>query len=199
MNGSNKMSIWAQQFSLEQANSAVKFNDLELLNDIIKLGANDLGEGYLDEDTVWHGINGKQITEYVVTSRSHLRNYLIAKMTEGGGDSFSALGLPVLPQLRTTRKIVGSDTISTTDANVEILNSVGAVPSWNKSRVIWQIPKGALIPQKSKNLFAAGRIISAEEGDAWEAIRSIAAVALTGEIAGKMATTSYEQAIKRSC
>ena len=49
----------------------------------------------------------------------------------------------------------------------------------------YQIPFGALYNEKFPNMFAAGRIISAPQGDGWEVARVIPVCALTGEAAGK--------------
>ncbi len=185
--GESKMTIWAQQASLQQSESAVKFNDPELLNNMVKLGAKESGEGHPTGEKIQQGIDGKTVSEYSIASRRHLLDYFKHQISEKGENASAfPLGLPSMVQLRRTRRIVGKETITANFANKKIENYIGAVPSWKDNGVVWQIPEGALIPEGCKNLAVAGRIISAEEGPAWEAVRSIPAVAHTGELAGKL-------------
>ena len=186
VDGNSFMSVWALRASLVQAEAAVKFNDSELLNDIIKLGATDTGVGHPDSEKIEKGIDGKGVSEHTVASRRYLLEYFKKQIAKEPENAPFPIALPSMVQLRTTRRIAGRDTITANFANKKIQNAIGAVPSWSESGVIWQIPEGALCPTQCDNLAVAGRIISAEEGPAWEAVRSIPAVAHTGELAGKL-------------
>jgi hypothetical protein len=62
-------------------------------------------------------------------------------------------------------------------------DSVGLVADWNRAGRVWEMPYGALVPQKVEGLLVAGRCISSE-GKAWEVTRVIHASAHTGQIAG---------------
>jgi hypothetical protein len=187
ISGVSHLSIWAEQASLKTADASVKYGDRELLHNMVKLGAKDSGEGAFEGEAPRCGISGKIVSEYSIASRRHLREYFKEQLADLGERAAFPIALPAIPQLRTTRRISGRETVWANSANIKIENPAGVVPSWKECGTLWYIPKGALVPDSCENLFAAGRIISAEEGAAWEAVRSIPAVALTGEIAGKMA------------
>jgi len=51
----------------------------------------------------------------------------------------------------------------------------------------YELPFGAMWNRAFPNIIAAGRIISAPQGDGWEVSRVIPVCALTGEAAGKAA------------
>ncbi len=184
--GENNMSIWAVQASIQKAQSAIKFNDSDLLNDIVRIGADDLGKGHPDGEKTWKGINGKNVTEYSIKTRQYLLEHFKKQISEKTGQAPFPLTLPSIPQFRKTRRIAGCETIKPSDANNRIKNTIGAIPDWREAGKKWTIPEGALVPKNIDNLFAAGRIISTE-GDAWEAFRVIPAAALTGELAGRLA------------
>ena len=180
--GTNNLSIWAIQASLNQAAKAVKFDDPEMLNNFVRLGADDSGKGHLKGEKKWKGIDGRNVSEHCLESRKLLLDHY----KKQNDNSTFPLTLPTMPLFRTTRRIVGRDTIKDSDANIEPPDSIGEVPDWREPGKVWQISEGALRPEKIENLFAAGRIISAES-DAWEVFRVIPAAAHTGELAGKLA------------
>jgi len=185
--GKNHLSIWALQASQEQAANAVKYNDSEMLLNMVRLGANDTGEGAPDKSKTPIGINGKSVTSSVLDSRKLLREYFDSKSNSDPTKQPFPITLPTMPIFRTTRRIVGRETILNKNVNVKIKNSIADAPDWRRKGDIWQIPLGALLPEKINGLITAGRIISAEEGDAWGACRVIPVAALTGELAGKAA------------
>jgi hypothetical protein len=180
--GTNNLSIWAIQASLDQAEKAVRFDDPELLNNFVRLGADDSGKGHPEGEKTWKGINGRNVSEFSIKSRKLLLDHYKKQNDE----SQYPLTLPTIPLFRTTRRIVGRDTVKDSDANKEIKGALGQVPDWREAGKILQITEGALRPENIDNLFAAGRIISAEN-DAWEVFRVIPAAAHTGELAGKLA------------
>lgn len=180
--GENCLSIWAIEASMKKAESAAKFNDPEILNNFIRLGADENGKGHPEGETKSKGINGKKVSEFTIKSRKLLLDHY-KKMKD---ESTFPLTLPTMPLFRTTRRIVGRDTIKDSDVNKKIPNSIGAVPDWRGTGKILEITEGALRPNNIDNLFVAGRIISAEP-DAGEISRVIPAAAHTGELAGKLA------------
>ena len=133
--GRNNLSIWAIQASLDQAEKAVKFDDPELLNDVIRLGADDKGEGHPEGEKIWKGINGRNVSEYCLKSRKLLLDHY----KKQNDNSTFPLTLPTIPLFRTTRRIVGKETVKDSDANIEISNSIGSVPDWRDPGKVWQI------------------------------------------------------------
>lgn len=193
--GNNKLSIWGLQANLEKAAGAVKFDDPEMLMDGIRLGADDDGRGHPEGHKTWDGINGWNVTEFILMSRKLLREHYEKQEAEKGGKAPFPLTLPAMAQFRTTRKIVGLDTVLNENENKDIPNAIGSVPDWRSAGRIWQVPYGALVPKGIKGLLTAGRIISVEDGDAWNVCRVIPAAAFTGQLAAKAAVVSIKEKI----
>ena len=181
--GKSFFSSWSLNTSLGIAESTLKYEDSDFLLSTLKLGASEGGNDDFNGDS-YLGISGKIVSSYVRTSQNKLLEFY-SDQSKNKNSAFP-LAFPNLPQLRTTRRILGRDMILSSNCNIKIDDSVGRIPSWKEVGKVWDIPKGALIPRGIEKLIVAGRIISAEEGDALEAARSIPAAALTGEIAGEM-------------
>ena len=94
--------------------------------------------------------------------------------------------IPTMPQFRTIRRIVGKTDFNAVDGQ-KFEDSIGECGDFRPDGAgkHYQIPFGALYNEKFPNMFAAGRIISAPQGDGWEVARVIPVCALTGEAAGK--------------
>jgi FAD-dependent oxidoreductase family protein len=193
--GLNNLSIWALQAAMKKAEGAVKYKDSEMLLDMIRLGADDSGKGHPEGAKKWNGINGKYVSEFILLSRKLLRNHYEAQEDQELENRPFPLALPAMAQFRMTRKIVGRETVLNKNENIDIPNAVAAVPDWRSAGRVWQIPYGALIPAHIEGLVTAGRIISVEDGDAWNVCRVIPAAALTGQLAGKAATISVSEKI----
>jgi hypothetical protein len=158
------------------------------------MGADDSGNGHPEGEKTWSGINGKNVSEFVMSSRRLLRSKY-ANLAENSTDATSPqkefpLTLPTTPQFRKTRMIVGEENVSEVKTPLPPSDTVNPVPDWRKPGRIWAIPDGALRPVSIDGLFAAGRIISSESDDAWDATRVIPVAAFTGERAAIIAMNS---------
>jgi hypothetical protein len=189
--GLNHLSVWAAQASMEKAASAVKFKEPSLLLDMVRMGADDRGDGHPEGEKRWSGVNGKNASEFALASRRLLRARY-AKLAENAPEteypvSEFPLTLPSIPQFRKTRMIVGEESVAEISAGRTPFESGRLVPDWRKAGRLWNLPDGALRPIGVKGLFAAGRIISAGTDDAWDATRVIPVAAHTGERAAVLA------------
>lgn len=129
----------------------------------------------------YKGTDAGEVTRFITDSRSMTLNL----MKEDKSLTFTSF--PSQAQFRTTRRIIGEHTLRTKDAGRHFEDSVGCASIWNVSEPVYEIPFGTLKSDKVKNIFAAGRIISAANGHAWEIVSPIPAVALTGQAAGTAA------------
>lgn len=91
-----------------------------------------------------------------------------------------------IPQYRMTRRIASLRDCSLSDDKKYIEDSVGTFGCWYKRGPIYELPFGSLCTSRVKNLFAAGRIIGADDG-AWYNTRVIPICAVSGEAAGRAA------------
>jgi len=118
-----------------------------------------------------------------------------AFLAEGKVSATHALTtLPTLPQLRMTRRIVGTSQPGQSIANTPQADSVGLVADWRKSGITYELPLGALQGIANRNLWAAGRCISVQD-DLWDVTRVIPAAAVSGEAAG-IAAAAGPQAVQ---
>ena len=104
-------------------------------------------------------------------------------------NNIEIMTLPTMPQFRTIRRIVGETDFNAID-NQAFEDSIGCCGDFRMNRLgqKYQIPYSSLYNKNFKNILAAGRIISAPQGDGWEVARVIPECALTGEAAGNAAS-----------
>jgi hypothetical protein len=182
----NWLSLWALEASLEDARKAVAAGTGKPLLHRVYIGATDSGQGHPPGFRKFGGTDAREITEFVLTGRKLLRQYYADKQGGAGGpgrNDVFPVTLPSIPDLRTTRRIVGQTTVTEAMVGKSVDDSVGLVADWNRAGRVWEMPYGALVPQKVEGLLVAGRCISSE-GKAWEVTRVIHASAHTGQIAG---------------
>jgi hypothetical protein len=194
--GTNSLSIWAGQASMWRAREAVEKDDGALLVDMVRIGANDSGFGHPEDEPKFSGINGRDVSEYILRSRRLLRSHFQRCQAKVGRTTEYPLYLPTMAQYRMTRRIVGRATLRNDDVNRPgIPDAIGLIPSWCKNGRVWELPYGTLLPERIRGLLMAGRCISAEDGEAWNVSRVIPAAAFTGEVAGLAATLSLRDGV----
>ena len=97
--------------------------------------------------------------------------------------AYMPVTIATIPQIRMSRRIVGSYTMETSDDRKEFEDSVGMIGNWKKRGPVYEVPYRALYGAKVKNLITAGRNISASDA-MWDVTRVIPVCAVTGEAAG---------------
>lgn len=193
--GGNWLSLWAFQESMQRAESAVaEPHNVSLLNPI-RVGADANGRGQPQDTAKFDGTDGEQVTCFILEGRRLLREHYNARQKPGTTATRATVfpvTLPAMAQFRTTRHIIGQAMLTSGQDGRHDPTSIGLAPDWRKSGPIWEIPYGALIPQKITGLLVVGRCIAAE-GDAWEVMRVIPPAAHTGQVAGIAATLALTQ------
>ncbi len=140
---------------------------------------------FIDEDTgekrSVSGVTAREITDFVLEGRGKF--YEIVK--EGDPESRDVSMIPFMPQFRTIRRIVGETDFNAIDGQ-KFDDAIGSCGDFRAENIgkHYQVPFGALYNRQYPNLIAAGRIISAPEGDGWEVSRVVPICALTGQAAG---------------
>lgn len=144
--------------------------------------------GSVDKKRGLSGIDGKEVTRFVLDGRAKYRERLKKAYGEGNKSrtNLFPLTLPSMAQFRTTRHIPAHYRLRDGEDWKHFDDSIGMAADWRKSGYVWEIPWRSMIPVGLKNLVAAGRCTAAEE-DAWEVTRVIPTAALTGEAAGTAA------------
>lgn len=144
-----------------------------------------MGDADLAANHSLKGVSAQDITEYVLYGKKQL----LKKIGQKDRNGFDVMTLPGMAQIRKIRRIVGK-TDFCADENAVFEDAIGICGDWridSKPGSVYQLPMGALYHEAFENLIAAGRIISAPEGDGWEVARVIPVCAMTGEAAGKIA------------
>jgi len=191
----NWLTIWALQGSLERAKTAVEKNIGTPLMDQVRLGGDNAGNGANVPPRKYRGTQGREVTNFVLNSRKLLANYYKRKHADGiDRHDLFALTIPSMAQFRTTRAVVGKQTLTDNGHARRADDSIGIVADWRKSGHVWEIPYGTLVPEKIAGFLTAGRCMSSV-GDAWQVTRVIPAAAVTGQAAGAAAALSVRKNI----
>jgi len=132
----------------------------------------------------FRGTDVREVTEFVFKSRGMAFDALRRN------PELTFASFPSQAQFRTTRRLKGDHTLRTADAGRHFDDSVGCVSVWNVPEPVYELPFGMLKTELVKNVFAAGRIVSAANGQAWEIVRAIPQCAMTGQAAGVAASLS---------
>ena len=99
--------------------------------------------------------------------------------------------IPTLPQFRTTRRLRGRTELREEDQRHRSADTVGTFGDWRKPGVLFYLPLSALTGVKNRNLAVAGRCISVSDPVS-EMTRAIPVCALTGQVAGTLASHVVE-------
>ncbi|MFO7957810.1 MAG: FAD-dependent oxidoreductase [Candidatus Brocadiia bacterium] len=188
----NWLSLWAMEASLDAAADAVEKGSAAALNRAVRVGASNTGEGHPDGMRKFSGTDGREVSEFVLAGRRLLREHYQRKQADVGRDGAFPITLPSMAQFRTTRRIDGQVTLEDGMHTGSFDDVVGLVANWWRPGEVWQVSFGTLLPRKVRGLLAAGRCTSCE-GEAWEVMRVIHAVAHTGEIAGTAAALAVQE------
>ena len=190
--GENWLSYVALETSLERARKAVETGTAGRLVWGTLVGANWAGKGHPDGMPLYSGIDGRQVTDFVLAGRRMLRQRYVDRQAEFGPDGRKQhypVTLPAMAQFRITRRIVGGTTLNDDMQWQHFDDSLGLVACWLHPGEVWEVPYSALLPQDVTGLIAAGRCIAAA-GHAVDVMRVIHAAAHTGEIAGVAAAVA---------
>lgn len=175
----------------------VHYMDEELLDkysedkDICKLrawrnyGSDMFGVGHPKGMRKLTGVSCDDITDYVIAGKKSV----LERIKDKDKNSFDIMTLPTMPQFRTIRRLVGVTEFNAIDGET-YTDNIGCCSDFRPDGAgkHYQIPYRALYSENADNILAAGRIISAPQGDGWEIARVIPNCALTGEAAGNAAS-----------
>jgi hypothetical protein len=150
----------------------------------INVGSNLYGNGHPEGMKRPAGTTAEEIAEFLAIGKDRM----LARIEEGEGEIAELWSIPTMPQFRTIRRIVGNTDFEGVDGK-KYADAIGECSDFRPKGIgmHFEIPLGALWHKDCTNLLAAGRIISAPQGDPWEITRVIPVCALTGEAAGRAA------------
>ena len=138
-------------------------------------------KGIIDPTPDRYALEDGAASKFLLDSRRYLRKYYQERKVDR--QTLYPVLLPTLPQFRCSAHIVSGHTIKEDTHNMCYPDSIGMSADWCNVGIVQEIPFSAMLPQELDNLIAVGRCIDAENY-AWDLIRSIPAVAVSGEAAG---------------
>ena len=141
------------------------------------------------------GLDGAAVSRFVLDSRRWAREHFRrVQAAPGGAAKTYPVTLPIMPLFRKIARIKSRGELPDNSHNRPFADSVGMVADWNYSGIVQEIPFSAMLPAHISGVVAAGRAIDAA-GYSWELVRSIPAVAVSGQAAG----TAAAMAVARNC
>lgn len=149
--------------------------------------SNTIHDNYASDlicDKRYTGVDGLELSEMVIRSHEAMITDILDHREVD--KTFVPVTISQIPLVRATRRIVGLYTMSDTEKDVFMEDSIGTIPDWRNRGPRYELPFRLLHGSKVKNLLAAGRDISVTE-DMWEITRVIPPCAATGEAAGTAA------------
>lgn len=188
--GKNYMTYIAHWYHGDMVDKLQQDGDVCAFRKWMNTGSDMYGNGHPAGLQQISGVTAEEITEYMIEGKRSL----LRKISSQDRHTFDVMSIPDMPQLRTIRRIVGKTDFCAADGE-KYQDSIGDCGDFrpNGRGKHYQIPFGALYNEAFDNLLAAGRIISAPQGDGWEVARVIPVCALTGEAAGKAAAFCVKQ------
>ena len=149
--------------------------------------ANLYGGGQPEGRRLYSGVTKEEVTEYVLENQK----ILFENVLKEDKNSFDLTLLPVMPQLRTTRRIDGDATFSEKNAYLHFEDSVCAINDFDRADFLYEVPFGTLVRTGFENVITAGRTASAS-GYGWDVLRVIPPAILTGQAAGNACSIAVD-------
>ncbi|MBQ8814072.1 MAG: FAD-dependent oxidoreductase [Lachnospiraceae bacterium] len=185
--GKNYMSYIAHYYDTADAQKLMETKDTRVFRKWMGVGSDMEGNGHPEGMKLFDEATAEELTRFMVVGKQKL----LERIKQKGKNNFDITTLPYMPQFRTIRRIVGKCDFPAIDG-MTCEDSIGWCGDFRPKGIgkHYQLPFGALYSEGFDNLIAAGRIISAPQGDGWEVSRVIPVCALTGEAAGRAAAIS---------
>lgn len=162
----------------------------------LNMGGIPWDEAKAPEGTLFRGINGKSVTDFVMRGREKILEQYKAQYSDTlTRENFYSVKLPAMPQFRKIYSIDARYVLRDNENNKHFADSIGLAADWRKAGPVWEIPYDSLIPSAGpKGFIAAGRCTGAD-GDAWEVTRVIPVAGMTGQVAGLAASMAIDAGI----
>ena len=153
-------------------------------------GSGMTGKGHPEGFPYYAGVTGDEVNNYLIKGQQ----LLLDEIKQKDRLAQEIVALPMMPQFRMIRHIVGEYEMTMDDLYKPHEDSVGTCPYFGKKGYWFEIPYGTLYSPEYPNMFAAGRVISAE-GGAWDATRVIPVACQTGEVVAHAAVMAINGGI----
>ncbi len=136
-------------------------------------------------DRGYSGDSMDEVSAHIFESRQMIKDHLAKLREQEPESSVYPFLIPTFPGYRMTRRLEAEVVMDAEDRR-QYSDSIGLIGSWRRPGPVYSIPLRAIRGAKKRNLFAAGRCISACR-HGWDETRVIPACSVTGEAAGTAA------------
>jgi hypothetical protein len=136
------------------------------------------------------GLEGRELSDMAEASHRALLDIIDRERVLHPG--YYPVAMPVIPQIRMTRRICGVYTLDDKENGVHFEDSVGLTGDWRKPGPVYEIPYRTLYGREVKNLISAGRSISVTD-QMWDISRVIPPCTVTGQAAGTAAALAVKK------
>ncbi len=182
--GINYFSYFGREITLDSCARAVRSGNIADAYVGCSGGSASLsGVGHPAGMRTFRGGDPDDLSEFLVRNQLVLLEKLSADADRRARE---VVTLPTMPQLRTTRHIIGDATLTTDDKYRHRADSIATICDFNTPGILYEVPWGTLVKTGFPNLVAVGRCASAS-GYAWDVLRVIPPAILTGQAAGTAA------------
>lgn len=193
VNGENFFTFSCKMITLESCAAAVKSGDIrDAYRSIAGGGINLYGDNQPQDVPRWSGTTVEEVNDYLVKNQLLVLEKL--KQTADKRKTRDISTAPLMPQFRTTCRLVGDYTFSTKDVYRHFDDSVCAINDFDVKDHLFEVPLRALCRKDYPNMLTAGRSASAE-GYGWDVIRVIPPAIATGQAAAEAACLAIDEGV----
>lgn len=186
----NYHTYYTSLITLESCKDAVEANDIAKIHKRVWGGfANLRGIRQPEGKRLWDGTDSDDVTAYLIENQLEM----LGNIKETDRSSRDIPMLPVMPQFRATRRLIGNYTLQPEDVYRHFDDSVCTINDFDRRDALFEVPYGTMVRDGYENLMAVGRCASAV-GHAWDALRVIPPAILTGQAAGAAVSQAIDAA-----
>lgn len=178
--------------SIDTCKKVVETGDIGHLTHNARGGAriNLFGQGQPADQPLWDGTNGEDVTRYLVQNQ----RLLLDNIKHEDRKSRDLTSLPIMPQFRTTRCLIGNATLHEEDVYKHCEDSICVINDFEFRDRLFEVPYGVMVRDGFDDLLAVGRCASGE-GYGWDVLRVIPPAILTGQAAGAAAAQAIARGV----
>lgn len=180
--GQNYLTCIVHRADREGVSEAAETGDTLALRRWTRYGGGVVGNDHPEGVPLVSGVTAEEITDFVLDGRRMLMDKVRGEERRGR----DVLALPQMPQLRKIRRLEGAFTLLPEHVGQSFDDSISTMVDFRQVGQCYELPYRMLYHPRFTNLFAAGRIVSAD-GWAWDVVRVIPGAVATGEAAGAAA------------
>ena len=188
VDGENYFTYYGEGVTLDGCRRALETGNVWHAYEHPRGGPSDLfGKRHPEGKPTYKGISLEMVNEYLQENQL----LMLEKEKDKPRMERNVHMLPGMPQLRTSRRIDGDETLDGADEYRHFENSIGAICDFERRDILYEVPYGTLVRSGFDNLITCGRSASAS-GWGWDVLRVIPPAILTGQAAGIAAAMSLD-------